>query len=92
MLVNNAGVGSVASILQADVNVMQQMISLNITALHSCLARRESERFSFCHRVEVMRVINVAQKEAHRKRVFSRSDHSKRPSIENTAESCPWRR
>jgi uncharacterized protein len=33
MLVNNAGVGSVASILQADVNVMQQMIDLNITAL-----------------------------------------------------------
>jgi uncharacterized protein len=33
MLVNNAGVGSVASILQADVNAMQQMIDLNITAL-----------------------------------------------------------
>jgi uncharacterized protein len=33
MLVNNAGVGSVASILQADVNVMQRMIDLNITAL-----------------------------------------------------------
>ena len=33
MLVNNAGVGSVASILQADVNAMQEMIDLNITAL-----------------------------------------------------------
>ena len=33
MLVNNAGVGSVASILQADVNAMEQMINLNITAL-----------------------------------------------------------
>ena len=33
MLVNNAGVGSVASILQTDVNAMQQMIDLNITAL-----------------------------------------------------------
>lgn len=33
MLVNNAGVGSVSSILQADVNAMQQMIDLNITAL-----------------------------------------------------------
>jgi uncharacterized protein len=33
MLVNNAGVGSVASILHADVNAMQQMINLNITAL-----------------------------------------------------------
>jgi short-subunit dehydrogenase len=33
MLVNNAGVGSVASILQADVDAMQQMIDLNITAL-----------------------------------------------------------
>jgi short-subunit dehydrogenase len=33
MLVNNAGVGSVASILQADVDKMQAMIELNITAL-----------------------------------------------------------
>ncbi len=33
MLVNNAGVGSVASILQADVDAMQDMIELNITAL-----------------------------------------------------------
>lgn len=33
MLVNNAGVGSVASILQADVNAMQRMIDLNIIAL-----------------------------------------------------------
>jgi uncharacterized protein len=33
MLVNNAGVGSVASILEADVNAMEQMINLNITAL-----------------------------------------------------------
>lgn len=33
LLVNNAGVGSVASILQADVNAMQKMIDLNITAL-----------------------------------------------------------
>ncbi len=33
MLVNNAGVGSVASILQADVNKMEAMIDLNITAL-----------------------------------------------------------
>ena len=33
MLVNNAGVGSVASILQADLSMMQQMIDLNITAL-----------------------------------------------------------
>jgi uncharacterized protein len=33
MLVNNAGVGSVASILQADLSTMQQMIDLNITAL-----------------------------------------------------------
>jgi short-subunit dehydrogenase len=33
MLVNNAGIGSVASILQADVNAMQKMIDLNITAL-----------------------------------------------------------
>jgi len=33
LLVNNAGVGSVASILQADVDTMQAMIDLNITAL-----------------------------------------------------------
>src|ERR1700742_837788 len=33
MLVNNAGVGSVASILQADVAKMEAMIDLNITAL-----------------------------------------------------------
>ena len=33
MLVNNAGVGSVASILQADVEKMDDMIGLNITAL-----------------------------------------------------------
>jgi short-subunit dehydrogenase len=33
MLVNNAGVGSVASILQADVDQMEAMIALNITAL-----------------------------------------------------------
>lgn len=33
MLVNNAGVGSVASILQADVDSMDDMIQLNITAL-----------------------------------------------------------
>jgi short-subunit dehydrogenase len=33
MLVNNAGVGSVASILQADVNKMEAMIDLNITSL-----------------------------------------------------------
>ena len=33
MLVNNAGVGSVASILKADVDEMEQMIALNITAL-----------------------------------------------------------
>ncbi len=33
MLVNNAGVGSVASILEADVNTMGEMIDLNITAL-----------------------------------------------------------
>jgi len=33
MLVNNAGVGSVASILQADVDTMEGMIDLNITAL-----------------------------------------------------------
>ncbi len=33
MLVNNAGVGSVASILQAEVDKMEAMIELNITAL-----------------------------------------------------------
>ena len=33
MLVNNAGIGSVASILQADVDTMEAMIGLNITAL-----------------------------------------------------------
>lgn len=33
MLVNNAGVGSVASILQANVDTMEAMIDLNITAL-----------------------------------------------------------
>ena len=33
MLVNNAGVGSVASILQADVDKMEAMIDLNVTAL-----------------------------------------------------------
>jgi short-subunit dehydrogenase len=33
MLVNNAGVGSVASILQADVDAMEAMIDLNVTAL-----------------------------------------------------------
>ena len=33
MLVNNAGIGSVASILQADVDTMTSMIDLNITAL-----------------------------------------------------------
>ncbi|HEX2840815.1 SDR family oxidoreductase [Hyphomicrobium sp.] len=33
MLVNNAGVGSVASILQADVDTVEDMIDLNITAL-----------------------------------------------------------
>ncbi|MGP1718312.1 MAG: SDR family NAD(P)-dependent oxidoreductase [Methylophilus sp.] len=33
MLVNNAGVGSVASILEADVDEMEAMIALNITAL-----------------------------------------------------------
>jgi short-subunit dehydrogenase len=33
MLVNNAGVGSVASILQADVDTMEAMIDVNITAL-----------------------------------------------------------
>ena len=33
LLVNNAGVGSVASILQADVDAMEAMITLNVTAL-----------------------------------------------------------
>jgi short-subunit dehydrogenase len=33
VLVNNAGIGSVASILQADVETMTNMIALNITAL-----------------------------------------------------------
>lgn len=33
LLVNNAGVGSVASILQADVDKMEAMIDINITAL-----------------------------------------------------------
>jgi len=33
MLVNNAGVGSVASILQADADAMEAMIDLNVTAL-----------------------------------------------------------
>lgn len=33
MLVNNAGVGSVAPLLNADVGAMDEMISLNITAL-----------------------------------------------------------
>lgn len=33
MLVNNAGIGSVASILQADVDTMEAMIDLNVTAL-----------------------------------------------------------
>ena len=33
LLVNNAGIGSVASILQADVDTMEAMIDLNITAL-----------------------------------------------------------
>jgi uncharacterized protein len=33
MLVNNAGIGSVASILQAEVDKMEAMIDLNITAL-----------------------------------------------------------
>jgi uncharacterized protein len=33
MLVNNAGVGSVASVLDSDVNEMESMIALNITAL-----------------------------------------------------------
>jgi short-subunit dehydrogenase len=32
-LVNNAGVGSVAPLLDADVNKMEEMIALNITAL-----------------------------------------------------------
>lgn len=33
MLVNNAGIGSVASILEADIDTMEGMIDLNITAL-----------------------------------------------------------
>ena len=33
MLVNNAGIGSVASILSADVDEMESMIELNVTAL-----------------------------------------------------------
>ncbi|MFG5117833.1 SDR family NAD(P)-dependent oxidoreductase [Methylorubrum sp. POS3] len=33
MLVNNAGIGSVASILKADIDAMEAMIFLNITAL-----------------------------------------------------------
>ncbi|ARB27380.1 SDR family oxidoreductase [Pseudomonas tolaasii] len=33
LLVNNAGIGSVASILKGDVDAMEDMISLNITAL-----------------------------------------------------------
>ncbi|HEB3532151.1 TPA: SDR family oxidoreductase [Burkholderia cenocepacia] len=33
MLVNNAGIGSVASILNGDVDTMESMINLNITAL-----------------------------------------------------------
>jgi len=33
MLVNNAGIGSVASILQADADAVEDMITLNITAL-----------------------------------------------------------
>ncbi|KWB36030.1 AraC family transcriptional regulator [Burkholderia cepacia] len=33
MLVNNAGIGSVASILDGDVDTMESMINLNITAL-----------------------------------------------------------
>jgi short-subunit dehydrogenase len=33
MLVNNAGVGAVAPLLNADVNKMEEMIALNITAL-----------------------------------------------------------
>ncbi|TPI76268.1 SDR family oxidoreductase [Mesorhizobium sp. B2-8-9] len=33
MLVNNAGVGSVAPLVEADVDAMEQMIALNVTAL-----------------------------------------------------------
>ena len=33
MLVNNAGIGSVTSILQANIDTMEAMIDLNITAL-----------------------------------------------------------
>src|SRR5262245_27581165 len=33
MLVNNAGVGSVARLLEADIEEMEDMIALNITAL-----------------------------------------------------------
>lgn len=33
MLINNAGVGSVATVLDSDVNDMESMIALNITAL-----------------------------------------------------------
>lgn len=33
MLVNNAGIGSVAPLLEADVDAMERMISLNVTAL-----------------------------------------------------------
>lgn len=33
MLVNNAGVGSVASVLEGDADAMQKMIDLNVTAL-----------------------------------------------------------
>lgn len=33
LLVNNAGIGSVASVLEADVDQMESMIALNITAL-----------------------------------------------------------
>ena len=33
VLVNNAGIGSVASILQGDVDAMERMIELNVTAL-----------------------------------------------------------
>jgi uncharacterized protein len=33
MLVNNAGVGSVAPLLKADVEMMDEMIALNVTAL-----------------------------------------------------------
>ena len=32
-LVNNAGIGSVAPLLESDVNKMEEMIALNITAL-----------------------------------------------------------